>query len=400
MNRFWVNCVFTLAGFAAAVETSTAAQIPSIAGNVSSNGFTRIDFCSADSLLYVFNGLNLYRYSSVSDSFEVAFTGAGSVISDTWDPADFAFMTDCNSAVLPTGQSKRVVYVDRQLGLAQEKSGLRRNYFSTACRYRDNQLFANGVDAICNNTIYLLDVNSNGTETKLAQVSNNNSGAIAFDFADNLYVADFNAIYDIYGNYYGLGNVSIYRISRGQLDAFKENSSFVVVPQIIVRNVILAGSDSMAVDANYNIYMGSYVGIAKIIPTNEPNNFSVSAIDGNIYANPHQSFPRPHFRFCGITADIRTGKIYYGRSELNEQTYQYDPYILQSVLTAAAADWSADLDGDGIVDFCDLYLLTEDYLCAGQYLKGDINDDNFVNFQDFVIFARQWRSKSPWYKEN
>jgi hypothetical protein len=145
MNRFWVNCIFTLAGFAAAVEISTAAQIPSMAGNVSSNGFTRIDFCSADSLLYAFNGLDLYRYNSVSDSFEVAFTGAGSLIGDTWDPADFAFLTDCNNSVLPTGQSKRVVYVDRQSGVAQERSGLRRNYFSMACRYRDNQLFANGV---------------------------------------------------------------------------------------------------------------------------------------------------------------------------------------------------------------------------------------------------------------
>jgi hypothetical protein len=394
INRFWANCVFTLAGFAAAVEISTAARIPSVAGNVSSKGFTRIEFCSADGLLYAFNGLNLYKYNTVSDSFGVAFTGAGSATSYQWDPADFAFATDSNNAVLPTGQSMRVVCVDRQLGLAQERNGLRRNYFSTACRYRDNQLFANGVGAVYN-TIYLLETDSNGTEAEIVQVSNNNSGAIAFDFADNLYLADFKPLTD--GS--GLGKVDIYRISRGKLDAFAEDSNFVVSAGLLVNDAILAGSDSMIIDANYNIYVGSYVGIAKIVPTNEPNSLNVSAVDGNIYTNPY-GFPWPHFRFCGITADIRTGTIYYGRSELNEESYVYGPYTLQSSQAVAAVDWSADLNGDGIVNFCDLYLLRKDYLCSGQYLNGDLNDDDFVNFQDFVIFARQWRNKAPWYKEN
>jgi hypothetical protein len=393
MSRFWINCVFSLAGFAAVVGTSTAAEIPPVAGNVSSKGFTRIDFCSADGLLYAFNGLNLYKYNTAGDSFEIAFSGAGSATSYQWDPADFSFVTDSNNAVLPTGNSMRVVYVDRQLGLAQERSGLQRNYYSTACRYRDNQLFANGVGAVCN-TIYLLETGSNGTETEIAGVSNNNSGAIAFDAADNLYVADFKPLFD--GS--GLGKVNIYRISRGKLDAFTEDSNFIVTSELLVKDVILAGSDSMIIDANYNIYMSSYVGVAEIIPTNEPNDFNVIAIDGNIYANPI-GFPWPDWRFCGITADIKTGRIYYGKSELNEE-YVYEPYTLQSLQIVGAVDWSADLDGDGIVNFYDLYLLQEDYLCSGQYLKGDINDDGHVNFQDFVILARQWRNKAPWYKEN
>jgi hypothetical protein len=386
--------IFVLAGFAAAVGTSMAAEIPFTAGNISSKGFTRIDFCSADGRLYAFNGLDLYRYSAATDSFTVAFAGAGSAITDTWDPADFAFLSDSNNAVLPTGQSMKVVYVDRQSGIATEKSGLRRNYYSTASRYRDNQLFANGVGTWYN-TIYLLRTNSSGTEKQVSQVSNNNSGAIAFDFADNLYIADFKPIFDNKG----LGQVDIHRISRGKLDSFAADNNFIVVPERIVNNAVLAGSDSMAIDANYNIYISSYVGVAKIIPTSEPNNFSVSAVDGNIYANP-LFFPWPHFRFCGITADIKSGKVYYGKSELDEDSYIYSPYILQNFQSVAADNWSADLDGDGIVDFYDLYLLQEGYLCAGQYLKGDLNDDGFVDFQDFVIFAKQWRNKAPWYKEN
>ncbi|MDD5011025.1 MAG: hypothetical protein PHQ00_02765 [Phycisphaerae bacterium] len=372
----------------------TAAEIPLAAGNVSSNGFTRIDFCNADGLLYAFNGKNLYRYSISTDSFEIAFSDAGSVISDMWDPSDIAFLTDCNNAILPTGESMKTVYADRQQGIAAEKIGLRRNYYSTASRYRDNQLFANGVGSQ-NNTIYLLDINFNGIETEVVQVSNNNSGAIAFDFADNLYLADFKPIFD--GN--RLGQVDIYRISRQQLDSFIEDGNFVVVPQLIVNNIILAGSDSMVIDADYNIYMGSYVGIAKIIPTDDPDNFAASTVDGDIYAPPY-GFPWPLFRFCGIAADIRNGIIYYGISELNEQTYVYSPYTLQSFQSVAADNWSADLNGDGIVDFCDLFLFQEDFLCSGQYLKGDINDDNFVDFQDFAIFAGRWQNNAPWYKED
>ncbi|MFA5292250.1 MAG: hypothetical protein WC496_04360 [Phycisphaerae bacterium] len=380
--------------FSAVVADVTAAEIPPTAGNVTSKGFTKIDFCNADGLLYAFNGRDLYRYSVLTDSFDIAFAGAGSAISDTWDPADFAFLTDCNNAVLPTGQSMKLVYVDRQTGTATEKTGLIKNYYSTASRYRDNQLFTNGVGVV-NNTVYLLDMDSSWVEKEVARVSHNNSGAITFDFADNLYLADFKPL----GDDSKLGQVDIYRISRGQLDSFIEDSNFVVVPQLIVNNVVLAGSDSMIVDANYNIYMSSYVGIAKIVPTNEPDNFDVSTIDGDIYAPPY-GFPWPHFRFCGITADIKTGKIYYGKSELNEGTYIYDPYLLQNFQSAPAVNWSADLDGDGIVNFYDLYLLQAEYLCSGQYLKGDLDDNDFVDFQDFVIFARQWQNKAPWYKEN
>ncbi|OQA03419.1 MAG: hypothetical protein BWY69_00466 [Planctomycetes bacterium ADurb.Bin401] len=368
-------------------------EIPEKTDNVMSTGFTKLDFCAADNMLYAFNGTNLYRYSSLTESFDTAFNGAGTIISETWDPADIAFLSDSNDVFLPTGQSERVVFVDRQQEIATEKSGLRRNFYSSASRYRDNQLFANGVGEEYNNTIYLLNVSLNGTETEVVKISDKNSGAIAFDFADNLYISDFAPIWD--GQ--KLGNVDIYRIARWQLDAFLEDSSFGIVPELIVNNVVLAGSDSMTIDGDYNIYMSSYVGIAKIVPTDDPNDFEVSAIDGNIYAPPY-GLPPPNVRFCGITSDIKSGTIYYGRSVLNQ--YVFEPYVLAQIQTIPAVEWSGDLDGDGIIDFYDLYLLQQDYLCSGEHLKGDIDDDGFVDFQDYIIFADQWNDKARWYKGN
>ena len=159
-----MNCFFKILVVLSVTSIAMGVtEIPETAGNVSSSGFTKLDFCNADGSLYAFNGLHLYRYSNAEQHFEIAFAGAGSVISEIWDPADFAFMSDSNNVFLSSGQSMRVVYVDRMQGTAAEKSGLRRNYYSSASRYRDKQLFANGVGTVYN-TIYLIDLNGQGME--------------------------------------------------------------------------------------------------------------------------------------------------------------------------------------------------------------------------------------------
>lgn len=392
MKRLMFQLVFGLMIIAAGVCFCSSAVIPNVAGNVSGSGFTRLDFCYGDEILYAFNGLDLYRYDADSDSFVVSFSGAGAVIPDSWDPADFAFVTDSNVAVLPTGMSMKVVTADVNSQTAEEKTGLVRNYYSVASRFRDKQFFANGAGSVMN-TIYLVDTTGTGSEKEVVKVSSRHSGAIAFDAADNLYVADFGPIFD--GN--GLGEIDIYRISRADLDAFADDANYVVVPQLLVDDAILAGSDSMVIDANYHIYIGSYVGIAKLIPTAEANDFDVIEVDGDIYANPH-GFPWSDFVFSGITADIRSGVLYYGKSELNQQGYQYEPYLLQTISIEPVVDWPGDLDGDGIVNWVDLELLVYDYFLNGDYLKGDLDRDNYVDLIDFTVFARQWLDTAPWYK--
>ena len=389
--------IFNLFIITAGTSLCLSAVIPNTAGNVSSKGFTRLDFCYADESLYAFNGLDLYRYKTNTDSFDVVFSGVGAVIPDKWDPADFAFITDSNVAVLPTGASMKVVTADVNSQTAEEETSLTRNYYSVASRFRDKQFFANGLGS-STNKIYLIDITGSGSETEVAEVSNRNSGAIAFDAADNLYVADFHPIFDGNGLSQGLGEVDIYRISRAQLDEFADDVNYTVTPQLLVNDAILAGSDSMVIDANYDIYVGSYVGLAKLIPTADVNDFNVVEILGDIYANPH-GFPWPDFVFCGITADIRSGVLYYGTSELDQYTYQYGPYFLQSISIEPVVDWPGDLNGDGIVDWVDLELLVCDYFYNGDYLKGDLDRNNYVDLRDFAIFANQWVDTAPWHQK-
>jgi len=389
-----VIVVFTIIDLAGS-DALCAAVIPEVDGNVSSTGFTRLDFCHNDGKLYAFNGLHLYRYDAGGENFIVAFNGVGSTTSKIWDPADFAFVTDQNSVVLPTGLSEGFIWADIDLQLAEEKTNLARNYYSIASRFRAPQTLANGVvlgESV--NTIFLIETGGDGNETEVAQVSNRNSGAIAFDGADNLYLADFHP----FGDGSGLGEVDIYRINRGQLDAFAEDANFVVLPELLVNGVNLAGSDSMVIDANYDIYVGSYVGIAKITASDDPNLFSVAQVDGDIHADPHSSWPPPSYIFCGITADIQTGTMYFGKSQWNESEYYYESYYLQSTLIEPVNQWPADLDGDGIVDWYDLWILIGDYCFGGSYLAGDLNDDDWVDLKDFAILAGQWLKAAAWYK--
>lgn len=369
---------------------AAAAEIPPLQGNISNKGFTRIDFCQADGNLYAFDGLDLSRYDSNSDSFADVLAGVGSTTTKKWDPADFAFTTDANSVVLPTGLSSGFVTADISFGFAEEKTGLAYNFFATASRFRDDQLYANGLGTSSTNTLFLVDLNGAGSRIELAFTTSNNSGALAFDAADNAYIAGITPF-----GIAGLGKVDIYRISREQLDAFADDNDYTVTPDLLVNNVILAGSDSMVIDVNYNIYIGSYVGVAKIIPTPDPNAFTVVEIDGDIKANP---FGFPEFIFCGITADIRAGILYYGKSQLNQDTYLYGPYDLQTAGIEPVTQWPADLDGDGIVNLKDLLLFTENFCYNDEYLRGDINQDSLVTLKDFGILALQWLDTAPWYR--
>jgi parallel beta-helix repeat protein len=56
----------------------------------------------------------------------------------------------------------------------------------------------------------------------------------------------------------------------------------------------------------------------------------------------------------------------------------------------------ADFNGDGIVDFADLYVLYEDWLDEAGDSPADFVDDGFIDFADFAEFAENWLWKAGW----
>ena len=385
-----VRALFLVLVFCFSSGAVKAAIIPNTEGNVPQWGSTRIDFCQKTNQLYAFTGLNLYRYNPAGNNFVIAIADVGAATDETWDPADFAFGTAGNFVALPTGWSQRFVKADMPSGPATEKTNLnKRSYFSTASRFRADELYANADYNDTINNLFKLNTSGNGSETRLTAISggtNVYSGGLAFDAADNAYIADFSP----FGSA-GLGHVDIYIVSRGQLDAAAADSNFVVVPRLLVNDAVLAGSDSMVIDGAYDIYVCSSVGIAKITATSDANVFTVTNFAGDIDENP---WGAPVEVFCGITADIRTGTLYFGKSIF------YAPYYLYQLQITPVTDWFADLEGNGITDLSDLEALSADYLSSGSYLPGDLNDDSIVDFRDFAIFSKQWKNKAPWYRAN
>jgi hypothetical protein len=57
-----------------------------------------------------------------------------------------------------------------------------------------------------------------------------------------------------------------------------------------------------------------------------------------------------------------------------------------------------DLNGDGIVDYLELAVLTEEWLQSGGELQADFYEDGFIDFSDYAILAEQWLWEGHWRK--
>jgi hypothetical protein len=57
---------------------------------------------------------------------------------------------------------------------------------------------------------------------------------------------------------------------------------------------------------------------------------------------------------------------------------------------------SADFNLDGIVDFEDLFVYSENWLTSVEGLPADFVNDNFIDFEDFALFAQNWLWTAGW----
>jgi parallel beta-helix repeat protein len=58
----------------------------------------------------------------------------------------------------------------------------------------------------------------------------------------------------------------------------------------------------------------------------------------------------------------------------------------------------ADFNTDGIVDYFDLKVMTDEWLNRGGELQSDLFDDDFIDFADYAVFAEQWLWTGGWYQ--
>jgi parallel beta-helix repeat protein len=60
----------------------------------------------------------------------------------------------------------------------------------------------------------------------------------------------------------------------------------------------------------------------------------------------------------------------------------------------------ADFDTSGRIDYRDVSVLVEEWLTGGTSLRSDFTSDDFVNFDDYAVFAQDWAWEVPWHAEN
>jgi hypothetical protein len=58
----------------------------------------------------------------------------------------------------------------------------------------------------------------------------------------------------------------------------------------------------------------------------------------------------------------------------------------------------ADFNTDGIVDYFDVKVMTNEWLNSGSELQSDLFDDDFIDFADYAVFAEQWLWRAGWYE--
>jgi hypothetical protein len=57
---------------------------------------------------------------------------------------------------------------------------------------------------------------------------------------------------------------------------------------------------------------------------------------------------------------------------------------------------AADFNKDGIVDFADAFVYSQNWLCDVNELPADFIDDGFIDFADFAVFAENWLWRAKW----
>ena len=57
-----------------------------------------------------------------------------------------------------------------------------------------------------------------------------------------------------------------------------------------------------------------------------------------------------------------------------------------------------DLNDDGVIDYLELAVLTDEWLQNGAELQTDFNEDSFIDFADYAELAGQWLWKGRWYQ--
>ena len=92
---------------------------------------------------------------------------------------------------------------------------------------------------------------------------------------------------------------------------------------------------------------------------------------------------------AGDTNSDWTGEFWPHGKWINMGAYGGTP---QASMSLSEAGNVADLDNDADVDYADMGLFVDEWLCQEVLLRGDLDRNGFVDFKDLGVFCNNW----PW----
>jgi parallel beta-helix repeat protein len=171
--------------------------------------------------------------------------------------------------------------------------------------------------------------------------------------------------------------------------------------QIIEHNIITsnAGGFGISADANTTARYNNIWGNGK-------GNYSAAigdqtGINGNISAEPKFVAPDSNdYHLSFESPCINAGDPNFVPAP-NETDYDGDQRLLGQYVDIGADEVvtnPADFNADGIVDYFDLKVMTDEWFSSGGELQSDLFDDDFIDFADYAVFAEQWLWTATWHQ--
>lgn len=131
--------------------------------------------------------------------------------------------------------------------------------------------------------------------------------------------------------------------------------------------------------------------------------------EGNIYTDPQFIDQNNADYHLAIHSDC----IDYGDNNSLDTQFVFDidkePRLLtfdpnKPALVDIGADEvvtnEADFDCSGVVDYQDFRVMSDEWLSGGMALRSDLAPDEFIDFNDYALFAKDWTWKGRWYSPN
>jgi len=279
-----------------------------------------IEWNQATGTLFAYSGAHVWEVNAGWTGWTQQASGVDGLTA--FDPGGCAFDATGAEFMLDAGWGLETRQTTIASGTTVVKSGLGVNFFDAGTHPVSGQIFATWADGWGsgnNNRIVQVSLAGNGSTTDVVSLPTDKrpdndgtwggvaSGGLGFDAAGNLYMSRFEyydgADPDAPPNH--LGYIDIYQITAADL---ADGAPYTA--NLLVNDLLGAGSGQLVVGGNGMIYLMAGPGVVGISATSDPDSFTWENLAGDFQGDAWGPW-----LYMGLTTDQAGQILYYGEWE-------------------------------------------------------------------------------------